>query len=137
MSVTVYNRAKYKAANYLAGLPLYALLLNVYTPNADHHTVSDISSTEISGNGYARTALGSIAASQDDTNDWGKLTSASISFGAVGPGGGQAITHLVVYDNTNGTDATRDLIAVYDCSATLNGGTFTATINANGLLTIG
>jgi hypothetical protein len=137
MAVTIYNRAKYNWLNAYASKPLYALILNTYTPNPDHHTVSDVSGTEIAGNGYARTALGSIAASQDDTNDWGKLTAANIAFGAVGPGGGQAITHLVVYDNTNGTDATRDLVAVYDCSATLNGGTFTANINANGLLTIG
>lgn len=136
MAVTVYNRAKYKCANYLAGLTLKAMLVNVYTPNADHNVVSDVSATEISGNGYARTALTSIAASQDNTNDWGKLTSATIAFGAVGPGGGQAITHLIVYDDAGGADASRDVIAVYDCVATLNGGTFSATIAANGLCTL-
>ena len=137
MAVTVVDRAKKKCTSYLAGLTLKAMLVNVLTPNAGtQHVVSDVSGTEISGNGYARVALTSLASSEDNTNHWGKLTSATISFGAVGPVSGQAITHLIVYDDAGGADSARDIIAIYDCVASLNSGSFSCTVDANGLLTL-
>jgi hypothetical protein len=135
MSVVVSNRQKKNFCSQLAAKTLKAALLNVYTPNPDHNFVSELTN-EIVGNGYARATLGSVVASQDDTNNWGKLTSATVAFGAVGPVGGQAITHLVVFDDAGGADAARELVAAYTCVATLNGGTFSATIHANGLLTV-
>jgi hypothetical protein len=135
VSVTIANRQKKNFCSQLAAKTLKAALLNSYTPNSDHNFVSDLTN-EISGNGYARVALTSIVASQDDTNDWGKLTSATIDFGAVGPAAGQAVTHLAVFDDAGGSDAARELVAVYTCVATLNSGNFSATIPANGLLTI-
>lgn len=135
MAFTASNRQKKNFCQQLASKTLKAALLNVYTPNPDHNFVSQLTN-EISGNGYARATLGSLVAAQDDTNNRGSLDCADITFGAVGPATGQATTHLAVFDDAGGADSARELVTVYDCVAVLNGGTFTVTIHANGLLTV-
>jgi len=136
MAVDVHNRTKKNLCGYLAGRTLKALLLNGYVDDPDHNFVSDVSATEIAGNGYARQTLGSLVASQDDSTNRGALDCADIAFGAVGPGGGQPVTTLVVYDDAGGADSAREVVAVYDCAVTLDGDTFTAIINAAGLLIV-
>jgi hypothetical protein len=50
---------------------------------------------------------------------------------------GSAFTHVILYDDTPGTDATRQLIAVFDVSTfTPNGGDINVVWNASGLFSI-
>lgn len=71
--------------------------------------------------GYARVALTSEAASEDDTNDWGLIDSDDVSFGALGTGG--TIVGYFIYIHT-GSDATASVLVIGDLTSTpTNGGT--------------
>lgn len=111
-----------------------------YTVNKDHDYVSDLASlVEISVASYSRQTLGSAAVNIDDANDRVELDCADISFGSLETG--QIARALIFYVQTGGNDASASddpLIAYIDTAtglpATLGGGTFSVTINAEGLI---
>lgn len=75
--------------------------------------------------GYARVALTTVTATEDDTNDWSLLDCADVAFGALGTGG--TIVGAFVYVE-GASDAARDLLAIFDLTSTpTNGGTVTVT----------
>lgn len=116
------------------------VLDNTYTPNADHSTIADIVSHEISVAGYTggfngagRKSLASKTVTQDDANDRVDLDAADLTWTALATGatiGGYA----VVREATN--DAGSDVIAILGLSAGVptNGGDHTAQWAANAML---
>lgn len=100
---------------------------------ADLNTVNDLlvtaGATECSAGGYARQAMATFTATEDDTNDRVNIDFADIAFGALAAG--QSVIGSFVLDTTVDTnDTTRDLISVdwFASAIPLNGGTFTYTI---------
>lgn len=85
--------------------------------------------TECSVGGYARQALASFTATEDDTNDRVNIDYGDVAFGALATG--QTIIGAFVYDDTVDTnDTTRELIYVdwFTAGVPTNGGTFTYAI---------
>jgi len=124
----VYNVAKknlMSGALDLSTAPLRVLLLQAgYVYNPDHLHVSDLTpaTNELSVAGYARQALTGLAVSQDDVNDRAEAVASQVSFGALAAG--ETVASAVVFDDTNATDATRELVAFYSLgSVPTNGGT--------------
>lgn len=113
---------------------------STYSPNKDHDFVSDLSGlVEVSVASYARQTLASAAVNIDDANDRVELDCNDLSFGALETG--QTALALIFYVQTGGSDASPSddpLIARIDTAtglpATLGGGTFAVTINAEGLI---
>lgn len=113
---------------------------STYTPNKDHDFVGDLTGlVEISVASYARQPLGSAAANIDDANDRVELDVADPSFGALETG--QNVKAIIGYVQTGGSDATPAddfLLFRIDTAtglpATLGGGTFSITIDAEGLI---
>lgn len=113
---------------------------STYSPNKDHEFVGDLSSfVECSVASYARQTVGSKAVNKDDTNDRAELDFADVSFGALESG--QTVDALVFYVQTGGDDSTPNndhLICYIDTAtglpAVLGGGTFSITVNAEGLI---
>jgi len=111
-----------------------------YSPNKDHDFVSDLTSiVEVSVTSYARVTVGSKAVNIDDANDRVELDCADISFGALESG--QTVEAIILYLQTGGDDssATDDPLICYIDTATglpavLGGGTFTITIDSEGLI---
>lgn len=116
MASLVYNRGKKRLVEGYdwSGTSIGILLTtSSYTANSDHNFVSDVTN-ELSGGGYARvTTMASRSGSKDDANDRVDLVGAKVTFVSLGAAAGTP-ARAVVYDNTNGTDATRDLICVID-----------------------
>lgn len=81
---------------------------------------------ELTGaSGYARVALTSEAATEDDTNDWALIDCDDVSFGALGTGG--TIVGYFIYIHT-GSDATATVLQMGSLTSTpTNGGTVTVT----------
>lgn len=113
---------------------------STYTPNKDHDYVSDLSGfVECSVASYARQTVASKAVNIDDANDRVELDFADIAFGNLETG--QTVDALVFYVQTGGDDSSASddvLIAYIDTAtglpATLGGGAFNVTINAEGFL---
>lgn len=116
MASGVYNRGKalvLGSFNWSSSNVGVALVTTTYTPNADHNFVSDLTN-ELSGGGYARqTTVDSRSVTEDDTNDRVDLVAQKVTFPSLGAAAGTP-KYAIVYDNTNGTDATRELIAWVD-----------------------
>lgn len=97
----------------------------------DCHFVSDLlalaSAHELTGvSGYARTALASMTATEDDTNNWALIDSADVAFGSLGTG--DTIYAAFIFIEEGGADSARELLAVFDLTSTpTNGGTVTIT----------
>lgn len=90
-----------------------ALVTSAYTPSVDHNVMSDITN-ELSGGGYARvTTVSSRAVTEDDTNDRADLVAAKVTFPSLGAAAGTP-KYAIVYDNTNGADASRDYLGWVD-----------------------
>lgn len=87
---------------------------------------------ELTGaSGYARVALTSEAASEDDTNDWGLIDADDVAFGALGAGG--TIVGAFLFIEEGGADSARELLGIYDLTSTpTNGGTITVS-TTNGI----
>jgi len=106
-----------------------------YVPNVDHNFVTDITN-ELSGGGYARvTAIASRTITEDDANDRVALDGADITFTSLGVAAGTP-RYVVIYDNTNGTDGTRDLVGWIDLSGAApvpDGNNYNVAWNAAGL----
>lgn len=116
MASGVYNRGKavmLAAVNWSSTNVGVLLVTSTYTPNADHNVVTDITN-ELSGGGYARqTTVSSRAVTEDDTNDRVDLVAAKVTFPSLGAAAGTP-KYAIIYDNTNGTDGTRDLLCWVD-----------------------
>lgn len=112
------------------------LTTSAYVPNvATHLDVADITN-EVTGNGYVRdTTLSPVFS--EPSGGTRRLDISDPTFTA--SGGSIVARYLVIYDNTNGTDATRELIChglLDDTPAdvtTTDGNTLTIQVNASGL----
>ena len=85
--------------------------------------------TECTVGGYARIALTSFTATEDDTNDRVNIDFADVAFGALTAG--ETIYGAFIYDATTDTnDTTRELISIdwFATAIPTNGGTFTYAI---------
>lgn len=150
MANFVYNKAKQLVASgdldfNAAGTVLRALLVrdtSAYTPDKDHDFLDSFtggSGVEITVASYARQTLANKAVNLDDANDRAEVDCDDVAFGALESG--QAVEAIIVYQQIGGDDTTPaddPLIAYIDTSTglplTLNGGTVTISINAEGLL---
>ena len=109
-----------------------------YTPNKDHDFLDSFSGgggVEISVASYARQPLASEAVNIDDANDRVELDFDNLAFGNLETG--QTVKALIFYIHT-GVDSTSRLIAYVDTAtglpATLGGGAFNVTIDAEGFI---
>lgn len=147
MANTATNRGKFLLANgdirpgttdlRLGLLGTAALTSTQHAAVPDVNTVADLLAVsgidELTGvSGYARVALGSETASEDDTNDWGLVDSDDVSFPSLGTGDTLHGAFLFVH---TGSDSTAEVISVHDVSPgkPTNGGTMTVT-TGSGLL---
>ena len=113
---------------------------STYSPNKDHDFVGDLASlVEITVASYARQTVASKAVNIDDANDRVELDFNDLAFGNLETG--QTVLSLIFYRQTGGSDATPnddDLIARIDTAtglpATLGGGAFNVTIDAEGFI---
>lgn len=113
---------------------------STYSPNKDHDFVGDLSSlVEITVASYGRQTVATKAVNIDDANDRVEFDFDNISFGALETG--QTALALIFYVQTGGDDATPNddpLICRIDTAtglpATLGGGTFSVTIDAEGFI---
>jgi hypothetical protein len=136
MAVAVTNRYKYLLASggivpgttdmRMGLLSTCASMTNVPDLNFVSEMEAHADFAELTGaSGYARVALTSEAATEDDTNNWGLIDSADVSFGALGTGG--TIVGYFIYIE-GGSDAARQLLQIGDLTSTpTNGGTITVT----------
>jgi len=143
MATTVTNRAKFRALScYLGGgtppASIEVLLLGGTTPAslaasvADLNTVADLLAVslvqELVATNYARSALASVTASEDDTNDRGAVDAADEVFASLGGAANDTIKAVAVFE-TGASDAARNLILVQDgLSVPTNGANVTVTI---------
>lgn len=112
MASSVYNRGKKMLGNgdTIWGTQVIGVILvaSGYTPDVDHNFVSDLTN-ELSGGNYSRKTLASKGITENDTADRFEYEAAAVTWTALEAAAGSP-TKAVIYDNTNGTDATRDLI---------------------------
>lgn len=113
------------------------LVTSGYTYNPDHQFVADLTpgSNELSGTGYARKTLTSLATSQDNTDNRAELDCADVDF--TGINAGTAAAAVVFVQVTN--DADSWLAGFYDEGGfpfPTNGGNLTLQINAEGLVQV-
>lgn len=132
-----YNRFKRNLAAgaiNLASADVRVLLVSsLYTFSADHNFVSDITN-ELSGTGYARKVLASKVVAEDDTNDRATFDADDLVWTGANFGTPDA---AIVYVH-NASDAAAELICCLNLTTKVatNGGDFTATFDAVGLLRI-
>ncbi len=114
MAETVTNRGKYRALNALVGASDLRMLVIVGTQtgvnSADLSTVAELDAVSGVSIHSERVALSSETTTQDDANDRATLDSANVTFAAAASVTAQGVA---VYDEGSGSDASRDLIAVY------------------------
>jgi len=143
MATTVTNRAKFRALScYLAGgtppASIEVMLLGGTTPASLAASVPDLNSVadllavslvqELVATNYARSALASVTASEDDTNDRGAVDAADEVFASLGGAANDTIKAVAVFE-TGASDAARNLILVQDgLSVPTNGANVTVTI---------
>lgn len=83
------------------------LCTSAYTPSTAHDFVDDVTANEVSGNGYARDALTTVTWAPSGTQL--QFNADDATFTATG--GDIVARYWVLYDNANGSDATRELVA--------------------------
>lgn len=113
-----------------------ALVTSSYTPNQDTHNFFDDITNEVVGAGYTAdgATIANPANTQDDTDNEGVFDGDDVTWtsSTITAAGG------ILYKST-GTDSTSPLIAFLDFGGDIvsDNGTFTVTVNAEGLLNIG
>ena len=143
MATTVTNRTKFRALScYLAGgtppASIEVMLLGGTTPTSLAASVPDLNSVadllavslvqELVATNYARSALASVTASEDDTNDRGAVDAADEVFTSLGGAANDTIKAVAIFE-TGASDAARNLILVQDAlSVPTNGANVTVTI---------
>lgn len=108
---------------------------------ADLNTTSDIVANELTATNYARKTLASVAVTEDDTNDWAKLSAANPStYTALGGAANDTIVGAwVVRRASNGsdTDASDTLWCFLGLASSVptNGGDVVLSFGTNGIST--
>lgn len=131
------DTAQIATAINLATDTVKAMLLTAsHTTDIDANVfISDVSANECpaSGTYSAGGVTLTKTSSTDDTNNWGKFDVADFSFTTAT----LSARYIAVYKDT-GTPATSPVLAIYDLGATVSSylGTWSAVVNANGLLTL-
>ncbi len=89
------------------------LLKSGYTFDPDHDFVADLTpaSFEITASGYARQALSGETKTTDDTNNRIVFDASDVSYSM---SAGETVVAAVIYSETGGADASRQLIAYID-----------------------
>jgi hypothetical protein len=113
---------------------------STYSPNKDHDFVGDLTGlVEITVASYVRQTVATKAVNIDDANDRVEFDFDNIAFGSLETG--QTVLSLIFYVQTGGSDATPNddpLICRIDTAtglpATLGGGAFNVTIDAEGFI---
>lgn len=137
------NKGKYELISRATTSQTFRLLL-VNTPPAnagtaaDLNTVSQVTSNELSGTGYARVTLGTLSLTEDDTGDRAVFSAANpATYTAINAG---TIAGGWVYIRVGGSDvdASDLLVCFLDCTDLVtNGGDVTLSFDAtNGILTL-
>lgn len=106
-----------------------------YTPDPDDEFLGDITITEISASGYARVTLSNVTIEEDTVENLVNLNCDDIVFPATAAG--QTFEQLIVYVQVGGDDTTPAndiLVACFDFAGATAGGTITATVDADGLI---
>lgn len=114
MTETVTNRGKYLIATAGVGaLSLHMLAFTgtqTGTADPDLNTVADLDAVTGVGIHTERLALASVTETEDDTNNRVNVDANNVSFAAAA---GVTAQGVAVYDEGNGTDAGRQLLAIY------------------------
>lgn len=137
MAQTVTNKAKYLFATGGIVPGTTDLRMGLLKTLAAHTNVPDLDTVagmeahadfaELTAAGYARVALTSEAATEDDANDRANIDSDNVAFAAISTG--ETIVGAFIFDNAGGADASRNLVAIYDLTSTpTNGGTVTVNV---------
>jgi len=107
-----------------------------YTEDADHDFADDAAAGEYDG-AYTRPTLGTVAVTDDDTNDHAEFGSATITFSSV-PAGSKDAKGLVIYKFVT-NDADSPLICYCEFSSSImgNNGDITVDQPTEGWLNIG
>lgn len=134
--ITVYNN--YKEAIFNGTAPdldtdtIKIALVAAHTPDIDlHDFFDDVSADEVAGTGY--TAGGetlSVTVSQDDTDDEGVFDALDVTWTGLDAG---TPSHGIIYHDT-GTPSTSTLICYIELGTASNGGDYTVSWNAEGIL---
>lgn len=104
--------------------------LTAHTNVPDLNFVSEMEAhadfAEVTGaSGYARVALTTVTAAEDDANDWSLIDAADVSFGALGTGATIVGAFICKY---NASDSASEVLMIFDLTSTpTNGGTVTVT----------
>lgn len=106
-----------------------ALVSSSYTPDADHQFLSSITG-ELTGSGYARVALTTVAVTYDTATNRAKITADPIVFASMSG----TFRYLVIFNDT-GTAGTSALVkwTNFTTDQSVTSGTVTATPDAAGL----
>jgi len=138
-SSSVYNSAKVKFATKVFNWTtdtIKVMLVNGYTPNIDTHSSRADVTNEASGTGYTAggVALGTLACTQDNTNDRAQLTAANPSWSS----STITATGAVVYQSNGGASSGDPIICYLDFGGTVSSSanTFTVSFASAGVLTL-
>jgi len=137
MAQTATNKAKYLFATGAIVPGTTDLRMGLLKTLSGHSNVADLNTVsemeahadfaELTASGYARVALTSVAATEDDTNDRANIDCADVAFAAISAG--ETIVGCFIFQHT-GSDSTASLIGVYDLASTpTNGGTVTVNVS--------
>lgn len=97
----------------------------------------DIVANELSGTGYARVTLGTLAITEDDTNHWAKISAANPATYTALAAGTLVGAWVVRRAGGSDVDATDDLMMFLGCTSLVtNGGDVTVSFDTNGLTTL-
>lgn len=108
-------------------------LVTGFSPNIDTHTQwSDASGSEESGTGYTAggETLASVTVTQDNANDRGIFDGANVTWSSLDVG---TPSHAIMYDDTHASDL---LIGYWEITTASNGGDYTLSWNAVGIITL-
>ncbi len=131
----LYNEFKeelFKGSIDLANDTIKIILVTGYTPNIDsHNTYADVSSYEVSGDGYTSggATIGSPGVTKDTANDRAVFDGADVSWTGLDAG---TPSHAIAYDDT----AADTLIGYWEVTTPTNGGNYTLQFNATGIVAL-
>ena len=113
------------------------LCTSSYTPDQDAHQYKSDVTNEVTGTGYnaGGVTLTGCAITYDGGTNTLKPDCDDFSWG---PSASFTARHLVIYDATPGSDATRPLImyVTFNDNIPVTSSTFSVTVNAGGLCTV-
>lgn len=132
MATTVYNRGLDELRDWTSDTIRGLLVTASYTPNKDHDFVSDVSSFELSGTGYARPTLSGKTRTLSDVTDRITYDADDPDFGPIIVG--ETARYMILYKFVT-NDADSILLACYDLGAVAtNGADFVVVFDADGAL---